>query len=306
MTELGLCCVFVEEPVKFRVVTARTLLALPPETRLARVSAVCLENAQSLLKALHTVDRLGIRAFRILSSLFPRHTHPEAGYTLDQLPDAEAIAETLRLVNVFRGERGIRLSLHPDQFVVLNAPNPEILRKSVAEIEYQALLARLSGAEMINLHGGGAYGDKRESLTRLADNFGLLSEDARSRLTLENDDVTHTPEDLLPFCRSLGVPLVYDVHHHRCNPDGLSVEEATRLAADTWTLRGQAQHLHISSPKNGWGGGDPKPHADYIDPADVPQAWRALDGVTLDVEAKAKERAVLKLRAEWPFANDRR
>jgi UV DNA damage endonuclease len=88
----------------------------------------------------------------------------------------------------------------------------------------------------------------------------------------------------------VGVPLVYDVHHHRCLGDGLSVAEATEMAFATWG--GREPWAHISSPREGWGSPNPRAHADYIDPADFPEEW--LDRtVTVDVEAKAKERAVL-------------
>jgi UV DNA damage endonuclease len=88
---------------------------------------------------------------------------------------------------------------------------------------------------------------------------------------------------------------VYDVHHHRCKADGLSVAEATGRAAATWGAR--EPYFHISSPREGWSGGDPRPHADYIDPADVPREWLGMSA-TVDVEAKAKERAVVALVAE--------
>jgi UV DNA damage endonuclease len=87
---------------------------------------------------------------------------------------------------------------------------------------------------------------------------------------------------------------VYDAHHHRCNPDGLSVEEATDLAAQTWLALGREPYCHISSPKSGWQDGSPKPHADYIDPADFPPCWRGRQ-MTVDIEAKAKELAVVRL-----------
>jgi UV DNA damage endonuclease len=93
------------------------------------------------------------------------------------------------------------------------------------------------------------------------------------------------------------VPLVYDVHHHRCNPDDLSVEEATTLAGYIWQALGREQYCHISSPRNGWQGGDPKPHADYIDPADFPVCWLGRE-MTVDLEAKAKELAVVRLMTE--------
>jgi UV DNA damage endonuclease len=88
------------------------------------------------------------------------------------------------------------------------------------------------------------------------------------------------------------VPLVYDVHHHRCNPDGLDVEEATERAAATWGRR--EPWAHLSSPAAGWHDGDPAPHADYINPRDVPRSWLGRR-LTVNVEAKAKELAVLRL-----------
>ena len=122
-----------------------------------------------------------------------------------------------------------------------------------------------------------------------------LSARARSRLALENDDRQFTPADLLPFCERFGLPMVYDAHHHRCKPDELSVPEATARAAATWG--GREPYFHISSPRDGWGAREPRPHADYIDPTDVPREWLGMD-ITVDVEAKAKERAVLAVMEE--------
>jgi UV DNA damage endonuclease len=116
----------------------------------------------------------------------------------------------------------------------------------------------------------------------------------RSRLTLENDDRVYTPEDLLPVCRDLAIPLVYDVHHHRCLPDGRSVEATTELAIGTWI---REPLFHLSSPKEGWDSGKPGSHHDYIDAEDFPGCWTNLD-ITVEVEAKAKELAVLKLKQD--------
>jgi UV DNA damage endonuclease len=99
--------------------------------------------------------------------------------------------------------------------------------------------------------------------------------------------------DLLPLCERAGLPLVYDAHHHRCHPDGLDVDEASERAAATWGRR--EPWMHISSPRDGWDAPNPRPHAGYVDPADFPDRWRAMR-ITVDVEAKEKERAVLALR----------
>jgi UV DNA damage endonuclease len=292
---LGLCCLFAAQPIRFRSLTAKGMEKLERPAQLEKISQVCLANAEALLEAVHTVARLGIGAFRISSPLLPRYTHPEVGYSLELLPDGSKIRRRLAAVKRNAVDLGIRLSFHPDQFVVLSSPHRDVVRRSIQELDYQALLAEQVGADVINLHAGGAYGDKAAALKRLRGNVSRLPEAIRSRLTLENDDLSYTPADLLPVCRELGLPLVYDVHHHRCNPDGLEIEEATELALVTWLAAEREPHFHLSSPRDGWRGVDPRPHHDYIDPGDFPACWRELS-CTVDVEAKAKELAVLRLR----------
>lgn len=297
MLRLGLCCLFRNQPIKFNQTTAKVLLALPREEQLLRLSTICLHNVAAVLQALLFLAGKGIGAYRIPSPLFPRFTHPAVGYTIDDLPDGSAIYRVCSAIRAFRKRYDIRLSLHPDQFNVLSSPRQEVVANTIRELEYHGDLAELLDAGIINLHGGGRYGDKEETLHRLETNFLRLSAKVRARLTLENDDSSFTPSDLLPVCRRLGIPFVYDVHHHRCLPDGQGEEEATRLCVDHWRALGREPYFHLSSPKNGWGSGSPKPHADYIDPADFPPCWRTIHA-TIDVEAKAKELAVLRLKQD--------
>lgn len=294
MLRFGLCCLFKNEAVSFRTTTVKSLSTFPRDRQLLKLSEICLHNARNLHLALETVQRLNIGAFRIMSPLFPRMTHPEAGYLLNDLPDEEAIGSTLEACRLLALNQRIRLSFHPDQFVVLSSPHPAVVVNSVRELEYQARLADAVGAEVINIHAGGVYGDKYAALHRFGVVYDLLPEFVRSRLTLENDDISYTPEDLLPLCQQRGIPLVYDVHHHRCNPDSLSIEEATERAGATWEIVEREQYCHISSPKAGWESSNPKPHADFIDLADVPDCWLRRE-MTVDVEAKAKELAVVRL-----------
>ncbi|MEN6332547.1 MAG: UV DNA damage repair endonuclease UvsE [Smithella sp.] len=294
---LGLCCLFKKEPVSFRTTTAKSLLALPRDQQFQKLSEICFDNATNLYLALETVHRLGIGAFRIMSPFFPRMTHPAVGYRLEDLPEGKNISQKLAASRSFARKNDIRLSFHPDQFVVLSSPHSQVVANSIRELEYHGMLADAVGADVINIHAGGVYGDKSQALQRLNDVLPYLSVAVRKRLTLENDDVSYTPMDLLSFCERLSIPLVYDVHHHRCNPDGLSVVQATTIAEKSWQAVGRQPYFHISSPRNGWQGGDPKPHADYIDPADFPACWLGRE-MTVDVEAKAKELAVTRLMAE--------
>jgi UV DNA damage endonuclease len=209
-----------------------------------------------------------------------------------ELPGGAALVARFRECGEFARHHDLRLSFHPDQFVVLNSPNPKTLAQSLAELAYQAEVADWTGADTLNLHGGGAYGDKPSALRKLRQTIERLPAPVRTRLTLENDDKVYTPADLLPVCADTGVPLVYDVHHHRCLPDGLSVAEATARARKTWKTE---PLFHLSSPLEGWNGPKPERHHDYIDPADFPREWLGWP-LTVEVEAKAKELAVLRLR----------
>lgn len=293
----GLCCIFMNEPIRFRTTTARALISLSRAEQQERISAICLDNAKNLYRAVETVARMGIGAFRVTSPFFPRYTHPEVGYTLEELPEGKEIRALLADVAQLRSRLDIRLSFHPDQFVSISSLRDDVVQKSIAELEYQGLVAELIGADVINIHAGGRQGGKEATLQRFRSNFPLLSERVRSRLTLENDDMSYTVKDLLPICEQLGIPLVYDVHHHRCNPDRLSVEEATQHVLETWHHDGREPWVHISSPRSGWTEGQPRLHADYINPADFPDCWRDLE-ITIDVEAKTKELAVLRLKAD--------
>lgn len=293
----GLCCLFAAQPIKFRQTTAQALAPLPREQQLERLSAICQHNLQQVSQAMRYLVEQGIGAFRLMSPLFPRHSQPQVGYALADLPEIEAIYHQCQAIRHFQGQHDLRLSLHPDQFNVLASPHPQVVANTLRELECQGELAELLGVEVINIHVGGAYGDKQAAMGRLQTNFPRLSTRVRSRLTLENDDVSYTPADVLPLCRQLGIPFVYDVHHHRCLPDGLSCERATEEWLALWQALGREPYGHLSSPKHGWASAKPRPHADYIDPADFPDPWRG-QAITVDLEAKAKELAVRRLMTE--------
>jgi UV DNA damage endonuclease len=291
----GLCCQFLDAPIKFRSATHRYVSTLTPKARRDYLGAIARDNAGALLAAVRHCHTLGIGAFRVNSQVLPLGTHPVSGYSLDRIDRTGEARRTFLEAAVLAKQLDVRLSFHPDQFVVLNSEREAVVESSLQEVEFQAEIAELVGADVIVLHGGGAAGGKQAALARLARGVERLSRRARGRLALENDDRIFAPADLLPLCERLAIPFVYDVHHHRCNGDGLSERAVTARAVATWS--GRQPYFHISSPREGWHGGDPRPHADYIDPADVPKGWISLD-LSVDVEAKAKERAVLALMAQ--------
>ncbi len=294
MIRFGLCCLFLEQPIKFRTTTAAALKRLSGDEKAAKLSNIIAHNADALMAALQFCHGQNIGSFRINSQILPVKTHPEQGYDINDLPDADRLIRKFRMCGDYARCHGIRTTFHPDQFVVLNSPREDVVESSIRELEYQTEVATWVNADVINVHGGGGYGDKPAALNRLRANIGRLSDEARCRLTFENDDKTYTPADLYPVCKEADVPLVYDVHHHRCHPDDLSIGEATELALATWS---REPLFHISSPRDGWNAKQTYKHHDYIDVRDFPEEWSGLD-ITVEVEAKAKESAVRKLQQD--------
>ena len=294
MIRWGLCCIFREAPIKFRRTTAKYVSKLSPDEQKRHLSGICLHNATSLLEALRFCRQNGIKAFRINSQVLPLKTHPKFGYAVETLPESTKIVKAFKKCGTYSRRYDLRLSFHPDQFILLSSPTPDVTRRSIADLQYQAEVAKWVNADVINIHAGGVYGNKDEALQRLARRIENLPQEICQLLTLENDDRLYTPDDLLPICKKLAIPLVYDVHHHRCLPDGLNVEDTTQRVLKTWN---REPLFHISSPLNPWGEGNPRNHHDYINPEDFPESWLSLD-ITLDVGAKAKELAVLKLIRE--------
>jgi len=295
MIRLGLCCVFKQAPISFKRATAKYLGRFGRVEQLDRLAFICRHNGESLLQALTFCRDNGIGAFRVNSQILPLKTHPACGYDIEELPNSRQIIEQFEACGEFCRKNDIRTSFHPDQFILLSALDPMIVENSIRDLLYQSQVAEWIGADVINVHGGGAYGDKKSSLKRLAVQITRLPERVRSRLTLENDDRTYTPQDLLPLCREIGIPMVYDVHHHRCLGDELSIETATEQALKTWN---REPLFHLSSPIDEHNLRNIRPHHDYINPVDFPDCWTHLD-ITIEMEAKAKELAIFKFKKDF-------
>ncbi|HUQ80171.1 MAG TPA: UV DNA damage repair endonuclease UvsE [Gemmatimonadaceae bacterium] len=289
----GLCCQFADAGVHFRQATHRYVSTLTPPNGTAYLRDIARANAIALAHAILRCHEMGIGAFRMSSQILPLATHPVSGYSLDTLDDDGVIIRSFAAAGELARAHDVRLSFHPDQFVVLNSVREEVVASSVRELELQASLAEIVGADTITLHVGGMTDGKDASLGRLERNLDRLPPAARTRLALENDDRLFTVRDLHPLCMRTNVPLVYDVHHHRCNPDGFDIETATVLTTETW--RGREPWMHIATARDGKTAPNPRPHADYIDPNDFPDEWLSRD-ITVDVEAKAKDAAILRLR----------
>jgi UV DNA damage endonuclease len=295
MIRLGLCCIFKKEKISFKTTTARYLSTLKKAQKSPydHIARIILSNIEALDKTLDYCHHHQIGSFRITSRFFPQATHPDFHYWIDDLPESREIREGLAAIKKKAKRLNIRLTFHPDQFIVLNSPNEKVVQNSIQELHYQARLSELLGADVICLHIGGVYGDKKSALERFEKNLKLLPRGVLERLALENDDISFSPQDILPLVERQKLPFIYDVHHHRCLPDGLSCEEATCRALKTW---GKKEPLfHISSPKSRK---NLRVHHDYINISDFPKLWRSIGNITVEVEAKGKEIAIFKLQKD--------
>ncbi|MFN4219691.1 MAG: UV DNA damage repair endonuclease UvsE [bacterium] len=294
MLRLGLVCQFIEANIKFKFTTYKNVSKLPKQEILQKISSLCLYNVKSLLEAIEYCYHNNIGCFRINSKILPLKTHPKVKYELEELPDHKKIKYILEECKQKAQKYNIRLTFHPDQFVILNSPNNEIIEKSIEDLLYHCEVAEMVGADVITIHAGGAYNDKKESLKRLSKTLQNLDPRILKLLAIENDDKIYTPKDLISFCKTHNLPFVYDVLHHRCNPDNLQIEEVTQMAIETWD---REPLFHLSSLNKEKNLNCHCSHADYIDINDFPKFWKDLS-LTIEIEAKYKELAIKKFQKD--------
>lgn len=207
-------------------------------------SQLALSNVTALLEILKWNVEKGIKVFRITSELFPWASE----YRMEDMPDFREIRSILEEA----GKLPVRVSTHPGPFNKV-AGTDATLENTIKDLEIHSQLFDLMQLEpshwnKINIHVGGAYGDKIETIKRFARNFKLLSSHLQKRLTVENDDKPglYTVKDLVPLHEMIGVPIVLDYFHHRLHPGSATEEEAFHIAYSTWDVR---PTFHYSSSR---------------------------------------------------------
>jgi UV DNA damage endonuclease len=253
------------------------------------------------------LDAIDVRVYRMSSNTVPYGTHPNLP-EFDFRRQIDACERQLAELGQKAAALGLRLSTHPGQYTVLNAPDDEIARKARMDVEQDALLldALSAGPEAaVVIHVGGVYDDRDAALARWARAFGRLSERAQRRIAVEHDERCFDVDDVLWLHDQTGVRVVFDLHHHRCRPGTgrTATADALSAALDTWPSDVRPK-VHVSSPRTELrevGGEVRAPlleqHADFLSPWDLlallDEADRPIDVV---VEAKAKDLAVLWVR----------
>src|SRR6476661_4693448 len=294
---LGYACLNMElREQKPPVFTSRTVrLSTLKSKGLKYVKSLAMQNLEDLLTILKWNKDHGIYFMRISSEIFPFASHPKYGYSIDFADDI------LKKIGSYAKRNNMRLTCHPGQYNVLSSPNPNIIKNTFLDLNHHCDILdkmHMGKDSVIVVHGGGAYGDKTEALTRLVNNIKNLPTKTRNRLVLENDEKVYSIEDLLPVCELLSIPLVIDFHHDDINPSTKPTEYYYKRIFDIWKKRGIKPKVHVS---NSCVGIDKDcnimqraKHGDYVIFLHD-SLLKIKFPIDVMIEAKMKERALFKL-----------
>jgi len=283
---------------KPRVYTGRSMIKRTFKSKgINYASELGLQNCKDLLEIIKWNHDNGFNFFRITSNLFPWCSE----YDLKHMPDYEAICNVLSEAGQYAIDNDIRITCHPGPFNVLTSPHPHVVDNCIKDLTTHGEVFDLMNLSRtpynkINIHIGGAYGDKISSMKRFCENFHRLPNSVKSRLTVENDDKAsmYSVVDLYEgVYKVIGIPIVFDYHHHRFCTGGLTEEDALEVAISTWN--NITPVVHYSESRNIEQEDDkirPQAHSDYV--YDYIDTYG--NRVDIMVEAKAKELAVLKYK----------
>lgn len=271
--------------VRFRTVTRTQLHKFTPAEQRKLLRELYRDNAARLGRGFAFCKENGISLFRMSSDLFP--------FSDTDLGEAVLRGMKRELLALGKSAAGLRLCMHPDQYVVLSSDRPEVVENARRVLGMHALVMDLldqprSPWAALIIHGG-----KGDRGAQLAAQVRQLPEEIRSRLVLENDERAYSSEEILQVCGECEVPMVFDAHHHVIHErlqsyEDPSIASTLRRAAATWKDP-QWQLTHISNGRAGFGD---MSHSDFI--TTMPSCYR--DAPWIEVEAKAKDQAINRLR----------
>ncbi len=249
-------------------------------------------NLDCLAKILEFNLLHGLHFFRISSDIVPFASHPVC--TFDW---ASHFSGQFRKVGEFIKENNIRISMHPDQFVLINALKDDVVERSVLELEYHGIVLdkmSLDSTAKIQIHVGGVYGDKRSAIDRFIEQYNSLSKSIRSRLVIENDDRSYSLEDCLSVHEKTGIPIIFDAFHHQCLNNGETLRRGLELAASTWQESDGISMVDYSSQQRGRRCGA---HAETLNTAIFKKFLRETRGLDFDLMLEIKDKETSALRA---------
>jgi len=231
--------------------------------------------------------------FRISSDLVPFASHPTNKFNWQK-----CFQEEFEEIGEFIIKNRMRISMHPDQFTLINSLKEEIFERSKKELKYHVEildLMKLDTTAKVQIHVGGVYGDKKGSIGRFVTRFNELDGLIVRRLVIENDDKLYDLNDCLKINVQTQIPILLDIFHHRLNNSAnQSKQESFSLAVKTWNeKRDGIPMVDYSSQKID---GSPRQHADTINIEDFDLFLKQTTPFDFDVmlEIKDKEKSAIK------------
>ena len=257
----------------------------------ARFLQAVQNNLACLRKILEYNVQNGFLFFRISSDLIPFASHP-----ICSVPWANHFIQTFQEIGRFIRKEGIRISMHPDQFVLINALREDLVEKSIKELEYHAEVLDVMGLDRsakIQIHVGGVYGDKPKSMSRFVQRYHSLKNSLRKRLVIENDDRLFSLKDCMALHDETGVPVLLDTFHHEFLHNGEDLRESLELTARTWKKKDGVPMVDYSLQEKGQRAGA---HAKTLHLPTFKKFIEMTRGFDFDLmlEIKDKEKSALK------------
>jgi len=274
------------------------------EAALRKLERLALLNLQNTLRLLRHTVASDIHFYRLTSRLIPLANHEE----LLDWDYMKPLKEPLSEIGAFARTHKVRIDFHPDHFVLLNSTQKHVLKNSIKTLKLHYLLLKGMGIDTTHrcvMHVGGNYKETEESLERFIDNWMLVPKSIQNMIMLENDDTSFTLEDTLYLCEKVGIPLVFDYHHHLAHHHHSNWEDNWDRVIQTWKGSPLPIKMHISSPKNEK---HFRHHADYIDINMFFDFLKRMNGsisqIDCMIEAKKKDEALFKLMEEVKLRGD--
>ncbi len=239
--------------------------------------------------------------FRITSDLIPFASHPICTFDWQ-----DYFKKQFQTIGSYIAKHKIRISMHPDQFIVLNSPRKEVVQRSIAELNYHAEVLDLLGLDStakIQLHIGGVYNDKNKSIQRFQQTYQKLPDSIKKRLVIENDDTLYTVQDCLDLHTISDIPLLFDAFHHSCHNHDESISEAMNLTKDTWAQHDGIPLVDYSSQEPGKKKGK---HAETIDLKHFQTFLQQTQPYDFDVMLEIKDKEKSALQVQEILRNDPR
>jgi len=248
-------------------------------------------NLDCLWKILEFNVRHNLLFFRITSDLVPFASHPICRFNWQAYFNSK-----FRRIGTFIKANSIRISMHPDQFTLINSIDNSIFERSLSELVYHAEVLDSMGLDSsakIQIHVGGVYGDKKESMERFVKRVERIPQAVARRLVVENDDRNYTLRDCIDLSNETELPVLFDVFHHEVNNLGETLGEAFSMFYRTWKPRDGIPMVDYSSPRLEGRKGS---HAESIDMKRLGRFLEETRNYDFDLmlEIKDKEKSALK------------